>query len=603
MIKKRGALMGKSRQMFGSFWGRWAVIAVGLGLLLVFGQFELGQAAEHNAVVVVSVRTANRILPLTTSTVYLTGSGGWSGERTTDGNGFTGFGVIPPETYEVRITAPGFPETRFPGVTFPPGGAVGVGVLLRGSDAPSYWTELYSTYEACKNANPTWNCDETQARGQLEYYRSKLEDQGSAGGSTSTSGSGGGSSLPISPSAPVVPTHAAQYISMDVPVTMFPGWSYNVSVTLKNTGRVNWTAGTDFKLGSQSPRDNTIWGFGRVYLPPGVTVAPGQEYKFSFTVRAPQAEGIHEFAWKMVQEGVAWFGDVTPPLSIRVSGGNRSIPFASSSSLPDFDGDRFADFADFQPSSGEFWIHRNLRNGAFDSANWGYANAADSPWRVLAGDFTGDGKADYADFEPPTGYFWVHQNLGNGSFSPDNWTWANVGALSADEEVLVGDFNGDRYADIFKRNVATGALTIYLNPGRGGAVPFSPVSGCCSFKTMTGPNWKILVGDFNGDGLADIADYDSNMNAFWVHLNNGAPSYDFSKLDYGYYVGTQNPSIKLLVGDFTGDGRADVAEVYLPTGEFWVHANRGNGNFEGYGINWGYGKTYRHTPGWLLLGE
>ena len=78
---------------------------------------------------------------------------------------------------------------------------------------------------------------------------------------------------------------------------------------MNNTGTNTWTTdATPHNLGSQNPQDNTRWGFGRVGLPGGTPVALGSSATFSFTATAPAIVGSYPFDWKMVEDGIEWFG-------------------------------------------------------------------------------------------------------------------------------------------------------------------------------------------------------------------------------------------------------------------------------------------------------
>jgi len=113
----------------------------------------------------------------------------------------------------------------------------------------------------------------------------------------------------------------AQFVSQSVPATMTAGQTYNVSVTLKNSGTSTWTKAAAFKLGSQNPQDNVAWlgSSTRVYLADADAIAPGQTKTFSFAARAPSAVGTYNFQWKMVQEGVEWFGGLTGNIAVAVN--------------------------------------------------------------------------------------------------------------------------------------------------------------------------------------------------------------------------------------------------------------------------------------------
>jgi type IV pilus assembly protein PilY1 len=116
----------------------------------------------------------------------------------------------------------------------------------------------------------------------------------------------------------VSPPMNAVFVSQSVPTTMTVGESYTVSVTMQNAG-IEWSQVEAFKLGAQNPHDNSNWGFNRVELPAGTTVAMGQEHTFTFTVTAPLTEGNYNFQWRMLRENVDWFGETTPNVVVNVS--------------------------------------------------------------------------------------------------------------------------------------------------------------------------------------------------------------------------------------------------------------------------------------------
>lgn len=124
------------------------------------------------------------------------------------------------------------------------------------------------------------------------------------------------STLANGPTAP----NASAFVSQNVPSTMTAGQSYAVSVTMKNTGSNTWTTAGSYNLGSQNPQDNGTWGVARVGLP--YSVAPGDEVTFNFTVTAPATLGTYNFQWRMVQDGVEWFGDFSPNVAVTVNAAN-----------------------------------------------------------------------------------------------------------------------------------------------------------------------------------------------------------------------------------------------------------------------------------------
>ena len=63
------------------------------------------------------------------------------------------------------------------------------------------------------------------------------------------------------------------------------------------------------------------WGLHRVPVitPDGTRVGYTGYYTFTFTVTAPTTPGVYNFQWRMLQEGVEWFGATSPNVAITVS--------------------------------------------------------------------------------------------------------------------------------------------------------------------------------------------------------------------------------------------------------------------------------------------
>ena len=109
----------------------------------------------------------------------------------------------------------------------------------------------------------------------------------------------------------------AAFVSQSVPASMLAGATANVTVTMRNTGATTWRAADSLFLGSQNPENNATWGGARVALP--ALVSPGGQASFTFQIVAPAAPGTYNFGWRMVQEGVEWFGATTPNVAVTVT--------------------------------------------------------------------------------------------------------------------------------------------------------------------------------------------------------------------------------------------------------------------------------------------
>ena len=137
---------------------------------------------------------------------------------------------------------------------------------------------------------------------------------------------------------PSVPeAQAALFIAQGVPAAMTTGQTYNVSVSMRNTGSATWTQAAGYQLALVSQGIN--WGTSAAALPGEVT--PGSAVTFSFTVTAPATNGYDAFQWRMEQQGAGRFGEASAnrviPVSYPVSvasgssgGGSYSAPSESS---------------------------------------------------------------------------------------------------------------------------------------------------------------------------------------------------------------------------------------------------------------------------------
>lgn len=115
------------------------------------------------------------------------------------------------------------------------------------------------------------------------------------------------------------PTYSAHFVSQSVPTTLITGQTTTVSVTMQNTGTNVWIAAAGYKLGSQNPQDNGTWGTGRVNLEASDSIDHRDQKTFTFEITAPSSAGTYNFQWRMLQEGVSWFGDFTDNVLIQVT--------------------------------------------------------------------------------------------------------------------------------------------------------------------------------------------------------------------------------------------------------------------------------------------
>jgi hypothetical protein len=134
-----------------------------------------------------------------------------------------------------------------------------------------------------------------------------------------------------------------------------------------------------------------------------------------------------------------------------------------------------------------------------------------------------------------------------------------VGTIAPPWNIVgIGDFNGDGKADLLWQNSSTGELEVWLMNG-------ATKTGSGSPGTVGSP-WKVAgVGDFNGDGKSDILWRNSTTGEVKIWFMNG-----IAIASQGI-VGTIAPPWNIVgVGDFNGDGKADLLWQNSSTGEVQV---------------------------------
>jgi sugar lactone lactonase YvrE len=194
-------------------------------------------------------------------------------------------------------------------------------------------------------------------------------------------------------------------------------------------------------------------------------------------------------------------------------------------------------------------------------------------WLVATGDFNGDGIPDIVVGGQTVDGVTVFLGNGDGTFTqaPNSPIALSSGALA----LAVGDFNRDGKADLAV--LVGGTVTIYLGNGDGTftQAPGNPTA----VGGSSASNDLEAVGDFNGDGMLDLAVANGDGGAGFVTILLGNGDGTFTQaVGNPVTVGT-NP-ISIVVGDFNGDGIPDFATAnFNYTGTVSVLLGKGDGTF------------------------
>ncbi len=207
--------------------------------------------------------------------------------------------------------------------------------------------------------------------------------------------------------------------------------------------------------------------------------------------------------------------------------------------------------------------------------------AGSFPDGVALGDFNGDGRLDlvvsnecgsdpscqYAD----DGGISILLGNGDGTFQPQT----QYATGSSPFSVTVADFNGDGRADLVTAN-ASNTVGILLGNGDG---TFGAVTNYGAGSIPT----SVAVADFNGDGQPDIVAADRSGNTVTTLLGNGDGSFR-SHIDFGAGAGPQS----VATADFNHDGKMDLVVASqcgndlncLSPGGVSVLLSNGDGTFQ-----------------------
>lgn len=191
--------------------------------------------------------------------------------------------------------------------------------------------------------------------------------------------------------------------------------------------------------------------------------------------------------------------------------------------------------------------------------------------QVISADFNGDGNPDFAAQTPytaqPTSTLAVYLGNGDGTLQPQIST-----TIPSNGDIAAADLNGDGKADI---------AMVYANCTQGACLPgYAAVligNGDGTFQTpvpyATGLQpGSVVIGDFNGDGKPDLATSNATSDNISILLNNGGGTFP-AHVEYPTGLAPGN----IISGDFNGDGKLDLV-VNTQTGISLLLGN-GDGTF------------------------
>lgn len=244
---------------------------------------------------------------------------------------------------------------------------------------------------------------------------------------------------------------------------------------------------------------------------------------------------------------------------------------AGSSSI-DLDGDGKADVAiqQMEQIQNKTGLHVTFLMGSMKTLGINYVQeySSDLPL-VLSMDVDKNGRDEYLCLENNAGAGKYHGAFFHYTGS-DNIAFDKVSFQLQEQplKVFAGDYNNDGLSDLIFLH--RGGYTIYYNQG-GSDLTKAFDEAHKTFSDKLADKWRIVQGDFNGDGLIDFAYFQQDWDIFFA-LNNGDGTFDIKKAattditDRG--TGQDDNKFSLLPYDMDSDGKTD---LMLVKGDYEYH--------------------------------
>lgn len=280
---------------------------------------------------------------------------------------------------------------------------------------------------------------------------------------------------------------------------------------------------------------------------------------------------------------------------------NRRVPavLAPLTLAPaDYNGDGRSEFAVFQPQTSTFYINSLEGTNGNRAIQFGQGTLyGGNPIPVVA-DFNHDGTAELAVFQPSTSTFYIRHLYADTEVGNRAIQFGQGTLYGGNPEPVVADYNGDGRAElaVFQPGTSTFSIRHLTSDTESGnqAIQFGQ-----GIKDQGNP--IPVVADYNDDGKAEIAVYQPGTSTFFIqHLMSETESGNRAiPLSFGPTVAGHPPRVGQLVpavSDLNGDGKVELI-VYDPSSsEYRIADLEGDRALAARTEQFGQGTLYGGNP-------
>ena len=270
-------------------------------------------------------------------------------------------------------------------------------------------------------------------------------------------------------------------------------------------------------------------------------------------------------------------GNVTVILNLGNSSSVTTVPVSGTLTgmvAGDFNHDGHLDLAISDSTNNNVHVLAGDGSGGFTPLGNFPTGAGTKPSGIVVADFNNDGNLDVATSNAGNNTATVLLGSANGTLTPSTPQTTGTNPIA----LITTDINSDGYPDLVAFDATsgtTGEIDVLLGNGDG-TLQMAQVS-----NQAFAPGTLAAVADFNRDGKPDLALTQKNTNKAAVLLNNTLPTLypngrSFAAM-HQLANGYGNFADSVAVGDFNKDGLLDIAVSYLQDNSVRVLLNNGSG--------------------------